>query len=504
MRILLTWSLRGLVVAILSLCLFSEYYLRHSPGFIGMIVREVQAVFRDPETQWMVTACFLVYFVTFLLLRNRVGHPRHSSTWLVLLVALTLFAYARDYTGASRSLDALTLLGTITLGQAAGFWTWQHQRRGGIGLSPDTFIAFVLVALLTVAAVWHPNADGMAFLYLARDRWTGPWNNPNTFGTLMAAGFVLACGLSASLLFAPGNWRKWTGLLLLLPPLVLLGTALGRSYSRGAWVAAAAGLMFLTWRITQTLALREQLNRRQQSSQREETINTGPQPIQQDHSALSQSKSLRFLRSLFKKVVFPAAVISLSLFVLVVLNARGTDHPLARRVASMGNINDFSWRNRVAAWEGALQIIAEKPLVGHGWAGTDQIFDTFYRPAKLSEGMAIQLNDYLTLGIRLGIPGLVAFALFLVLRTSAGLRIACASTNREPDSSPGTRSQTPFLAVSLAAAALVFAVAFWFEGGLFKLATGALFFVLACCNNQQNAASGGPPGPGVYISAYER
>ena len=85
----------------------------------------------------------------------------------------------------------------------------------------------------------------------------------------------------------------------------------------------------------------------------------------------------------------------------------------ARRAASVANANDFSWRNRVAAWEGALQMMAEKPWFGYGWNQPERVYDQFYRPSNVPEGAAIQLNDYFTLGTTLGIPALVCFVAYV-------------------------------------------------------------------------------------------
>ena len=41
------------------------------PGWLRMVGVEIQAVFRDPGTQWMVFLCAGIYFVTFLLLGGK-------------------------------------------------------------------------------------------------------------------------------------------------------------------------------------------------------------------------------------------------------------------------------------------------------------------------------------------------------------------------------------------------------------------------------------------------
>ena len=82
---------------------------------------------------------------------------------------------------------------------------------------------------------------------------------------------------------------------------------------------------------------------------------------------------------------------------------QGAEGALGRRAVSVANANDFSWRNRVAAWEGALQMMSERSWFGFGWNQPERVYDQFYRPSWLPEVGAFQLNDYLTLGTSLGV-----------------------------------------------------------------------------------------------------
>jgi hypothetical protein len=75
MKTVLPWITRAGVVLILGACLFSETLTRVSSGPVASILREVQAVFRDPGLQWMIMACLALYYVTFLILNRRPGVP---------------------------------------------------------------------------------------------------------------------------------------------------------------------------------------------------------------------------------------------------------------------------------------------------------------------------------------------------------------------------------------------------------------------------------------------
>ena len=75
-------------------------------------------------------------------------------------------------------------------------------------------------------------------------------------------------------------------------------------------------------------------------------------------------------------------MICASVGVLGFWSFRHTERVVARRAVSVANANDFSWRKRVAAWEGALQMMAEKPWFGFGWNQPERVYDQFYRAAK--------------------------------------------------------------------------------------------------------------------------
>jgi hypothetical protein len=199
-------------------------------------------------------------------------------------------------------------------------------------------------------------------------------------------------------------------------------------------------------------------------------------------------------------------MISASVGLLAFWNLRETEWPLVRRAASTANGNDFSWRNRVAAWEGTLQMMAEKPWFGFGWNQSERVYDQYYRAAKVDEGMAIQMNDYFTLGTTLGVPALVCFAMYVGLSLRAGpksnvqrpkspaenpqLTAQCPEESGQQSEGGRQRTQPPApptldfrlwtldCAAACRAGATVLLVGFWFDGGLFKLATGATFWIL--------------------------
>jgi O-antigen ligase len=172
------------------------------------------------------------------------------------------------------------------------------------------------------------------------------------------------------------------------------------------------------------------------------------------------------------------SAILLSVVVLFFWHLRQTTWHPARRALSAVNAVDFSWRNRIAAWEGDLQITAEHPWFGTGWNQPEPLYEHYYLPPRLTESAAIQMNDYLMLGTTLGIPALFCFGMYvwLSLTTNSGARI------QKPESAlPPSIFHSPssiLLAATCRAGAIVLLVGFWFDGGLFKLATASTFWIL--------------------------
>ena len=143
-------------------------------------------------------------------------------------------------------------------------------------------------------------------------------------------------------------------------------------------------------------------------------------------------------------------------------------HLVTRRILSVGNMNDFSWRNRVAAWEGALQITAEHPWFGAGWNHLEPLYEHYYLSPKLTESAAMAMNDYLMLGATCGIPALYCFGMYIWLCLGDG----------SWKSEVGTHVlKSNLLSMTCRAGAIVLLVGFWFDGGLFKLPTAATFWI---------------------------
>jgi hypothetical protein len=483
-----------LIALILFLCLFGNSSALRNWDVSGLLLRELVAVFRDPGTQWMVFLCVTVYCVGFLSLRHRQNARRFFRSdnpvfWLAVFLSLTALIYSFDYTAASRSTQALTLAGSIAFG--LGFQVcsnWHLPKSRWIFLTPTLLICFPLIA-----AFWRPEIF-QGFEYRGRSRLSGPWNNPNTFGLLMGTGVALAVGSSMrGWLIEDGRWkgfRKWICVVLCLVAAILMGRALFHSLSRGAWLATGCGLAYLLWHWIN----REIHKSHESNCSRSSRGDKAPSPkcgIGTRESELDRASSRRLLRwierfhfscnscdSWFKRNWLTSSVVAISLLLLMVWHFRHTEWHAARRALSVGNLNDFSWRNRVAAWEGALQMMAERPWFGFGWNQAEMTYDQFYLMPRLAESAAIQMNDYLLLGATLGVPALFCFGIYLGLT----FRDVPSSKFQVPSSKQPSSILDPpssqWLAATCRSGAIVLLVGFWFDGGLFKLATASTFWIL--------------------------
>jgi O-antigen ligase len=499
----------------LGLCLFADCTpLKNSP-ILGPALAEVAAVLADPGSQWMVFVCEGIYFVGFVVLRRRLASQRRPGTrwnaslpgelWLLGMLAVAAVAYALDYPGAAQSTQALTLLGGAMIGQGAAFWESRKQKAESRNGGGGTVLA--LIILLAGAAVWQVEA-GHLFQYRGQARWAGPWDNPNTFGVLMGAGAVLAIGLLASgkaesrkqkaemggehpasnIQHPTSNWGRWvlgkaesrkqkaeigTGQAEMLKAARrwavvaaagAMGVGLVRSYSRGAWVGTAVALMYL---------LLKAERRKQKAEIGRGKGESGKQRAETSRGNAEKPKTEKLTVARRWGTV---AVICAAVGVVGFWTFQQSAGSVARRAYSVANANDFSWRNRVTAWEGALQMMAEKPWFGYGWNQPERVYGAYYCPAKVDEAAAIQLNDYFMLGMTLGVPALACFVMYAGLCLAGRPFWEVCRLGETTDYRPLTTDN--WLSVACRAGAIVLLAGFWFDGGLFKLATAATFWIL--------------------------
>jgi hypothetical protein len=460
-----------LLLAMMVFLLFGFVWYRQSGIF-----RECEAALLS--LQWMLLACLAVWCGSFLLLTFNL-----KDLPLVGLLLIAIIAYFIGYVAASPATDAIILLACVTLGKGARFFLKSGKRKAESGnisnvecgtriaecvsefRTPNSELRIFLVGLvllLTFSSWWHLD---MAHNFYPGTRWTGLWDNPNDYGMLMGAGLVLTIGLlsqnlkseklkaeikrgaetgnlkpeanqnlePAFTLFRRGKSGKQKLLLVfLLVAAAIMGVGLVMSYSRGAWVGTAIGLLYL-------------------------------------------AKAYGKLKWRF---VLPGVFVVATVVFVFWRSTADTGPWYLKRM----DLSRASAQHRVSAWRGALQMMRDHPF-GIGWNKAVGTYEKNYSPPEGSAA-AITTNDYLMLGTQLGFPGLLCFIGYIWLcfrRNRPHLTLPhpqpLSNPIREGSVSPPAGNGEG-IKIACRAGALAMLVAFWFDGGLFKLATASVFWIL--------------------------
>jgi hypothetical protein len=178
---------------------------------------------------------------------------------------------------------------------------------------------------------------------------------------------------------------------------------------------------------------------------------------------------LGFFRLKHNGLIFVIMIVATG--VVCLWQARHSEWHPARRAFSALKSVDFSSRNRMDAWRGDLQIMAEHPWFGTDWNRPERLYDQYYLSPKLTEWAAIQMNDYLFLGAVVGVPALLCLAGYFWLSLSGWRQFHFTDA-------PLQDCQLDWLKTTCRAGAIVLLIGFWFDGGLFRFSTGATFWIL--------------------------
>jgi hypothetical protein len=398
----------------------------------------------------------LIFWCVFLI---SIRFSKRDVFLVGLLFVLTVFRLGGDE--PALVLDEVVLLAGVLLGKIASTLIWDIS----VDRSSELRSFLVgLVLLLCVFCLWRLNG---ADSYYHGPRWMGPWNDPNIFGTLMGAGVVLGAGLLAEKEIKEDR-RLWMAASIppvqereqegekrkigkrdtweveqptsfglsrrLLRAALFIGggmmtICLVMSYSRGAWLATAVGGIYLA-------------------------------------RCCGKLKWLYVL----------AGVWLVASVIIFFWNATPDSAPWYLKRLDFARP---SAQHRVLAWRAAAHMMWDHPL-GVGWNQAVALYQRDYSPAVGGAG-AIATNDYFMLGTELGLPGLACFVAYAGMSLKGqrvSLKDAKSQINQGTTIGGQSRHEAAALRIVCRAATIVMLVAFWFDSGLFTLATASLFWVL--------------------------
>jgi len=492
-------------LAIVSMCLFGYVLNSHSGIF-----REFQAALLS--VQWALLACLAVWCGSFLFMTfSRRDLP------LIGLLVIAIAAFFIGYAESFQTSDAIILLAGVTLGkgmrfalEADGRWKMEdgaekevRSQKSEVGntvtervtphLSLVTFLVG-LVVLLAFASWWHLD---VAHNFYPGTRWTGLWDNPNDYGMLMGAGVVLTAGL----LLADRRWKMEDG-----EPARSQKSGV-RSQNKenqkaenekrkeGESADCDDGRRLFSFSLLRKSV--KSADKNVSGGTPDTARGTRALPIILFFAAgmmemglffscsrgawLATAVGLLYLAKAYGRFKWRFVVTGFGLVALGILLFWGRTPDNAPWYLKRMDFGRASAQHRVAAWKAGFEMMRDHPF-GVGWNNALNVYDKNYSLPE-NGAAAITMNSYLMLGTELGIPALVCFLAYVALALKGDRRWKLGDGKKfphltlphpQPLSNPIREgSQT-----ACRAGAVVLLVAFWFDGGLFTLATASVFWIL--------------------------
>lgn len=395
------------------------------------VAGELCAILTDPETEWMTILGLGFSFAALYAVSVRVSQP-YAGVDLLLGALFLLVAISYAFNRNSSSETVVFFLGMVINRAAAVCFGSRDQGTANSFIPP----LFAVVILLTLAF----KANQHSFAYRGQLRWSGIWNTPNIAGMLMGVGIVMSVGTILrterslwSIKWSTAKLRHWVAVAFFFGAAVLMSHALCLSYSRGAWVGTTCGCAYLAYQVLK-------------------------------HQNAEACHWFCKNRYCLMVIIFSSAVLALC-------HVNKLTVTLTARAFSAVNQDDFSRENRIAAWTGLLQIIADHPFMGTGWNNAEHLYQTFYLPPKLDDGAAVETNDWLVLAATVGLP--VLFCFFVYFWLSA---FPVEDENQKLGVEKWMSKSS--LKSTFWAGTLVLIVGIWFDGGLFDFPTASTFWFL--------------------------
>ncbi|MGA3282878.1 MAG: O-antigen ligase family protein [Verrucomicrobiota bacterium] len=448
----------------------------------------------ESDTQLIVVLIAVTYLAVLLWMEYKLMQERENSiaavpAWrspfllkhahFITFVMLCVVPYLACFDPTSTSTDLLVLLTAMAIGKGFAIWNRKVSLSGHTG-EIRRIVLDALVPALAFVGSFQPNWEKWNQLYKYHDylRWTGLFPNPNNFGVVMGVGVVLSVGLLVIRLqgkwcflrqqTVKTSWRSWA-MLSVVCPMVFLG--LLKSFSRGAWLGTFLGLIYLG------VSLRKLYNAMPVSCKKNVDALRSTFGLNQEAKPLLRKKSVKFA------ALFAALTLLALLAGFACISARHAEQLILKRTLSVANATDLSWRNRISAYVGALQMINDRPWAGFSWNQYELMYSEYYMDSRLTDGSVISSNSYFMLGIGVGLPALYTFAAYIWLSFAAiqlprnpDFREKTSENRDSNDDMVGWLVQAE--TVVCRASAVVLLVGFWFDDGLFLLPLAVVFWTL--------------------------
>ena len=251
------------------LILGSQYWqVAPVPLFIDSPRSTLEKLIQDAGIQLVVELILVTYLAVFLWIEyklmqepenNIAAAPAQRRLFLlkhalfITFLMVCVFSYLTCFDPTSSSTDLLVLLTAMVIGKGFATWNRKVSLAGRIGeIRRLVLDAFVLASAF--CGLIQPNWENWNQLYKYHDylRWSGLFSNPDNFGVMMGVGVVASTGLLVTRLqhnrcfggqgTFKTNGRYWA-ILIVACSIACLG--LLKSFSRGAWLGALLGLVYL-------------------------------------------------------------------------------------------------------------------------------------------------------------------------------------------------------------------------------------------------------------------
>lgn len=282
-----------------------------------------------------------------LLLRWRLSPRPRPHEIYVVLAALTCIVFISA---------SLHLVGVFTLDYTVRWIPFIVIA----AIITDVASAIVGIRLLMAAALVGATAAALgafySFLILHEPRATGPLDDPNDLA------FMLIAALPLIVAFSP---RGALARVCLMCSAVMIGAAAVTTFSRGALMASAAALSWVT---------------------------------------LRRAVPPKVILSVLAGVAAIGALIAFSAAPLV-----------SKALSEKTYIAEENVDTRLMRWQAAVRMLADAPLFGVGPGGFREHYASVSRLAEIGESTPVAHNMYLEVGAELGIFGLVLFIAMIVV-----------------------------------------------------------------------------------------